>query len=239
MRYSYSMPSIAGGLTWLMDQVGFAICHQLSERSLAYGGRAMPVCARDTGLFLGFAACFVILLLAYGREPRRYPSWPKLLALALFIVPTAFDAATSYAGLRESSNAIRVVTGSLAGTALAALVFPLASSVVSPSGDTGERPAVFESWYSIPFLLAVPAAISLLLMPDWPGAYWTWAPMVTLSILFTLLALNFTLVALAIAWKRGEDRVPGAGKLAGLALAAALVEVLLSNRLHWLVLRVL
>jgi uncharacterized membrane protein len=222
-----------------MDQVGYAICHQLSERSLAYGGRALPVCARDTGVFLGFAACFIVLLLAYGREPRRYPSWPKLLALALFIVPTALDAATSYAGLRESSNAIRVATGSLAGTALAALVFPMASSVVPPSGDPGERPAVFESWYSIPLLLAVPAAISLLLWLDWPGAYWTWAPMVTLAIVFTLLALNFTLIALAIAWKRGEDRVPGAGPLAGLALAAALVEVVLSNRLHWLVQRVL
>lgn len=239
MRYSYSMPSITGGLTWLMDQVGFAICHQLSERSLAYGGRALPVCARDTGLFLGFAACFVILLLAYGREPRRYPSWPKLLALACFIVPTAFDAATSYAGLRESSNAIRLVTGSLAGTALAALVFPLASCAASPAGDPGERPAVFDPWYSIPLLLAVPAVISLLLWGDWPGAYWTWAPTVTLAIVFTLLVLNFTLIALAVAWARGEDRVPGAGSLAGLALAAALVEVLFSNRLHWLVQRVL
>ncbi len=235
MRYHSRMGTIADGLTWFMDQVGFAICHQLSERSITYGSRAMPVCARDTGIFLGFAVCFTALLLLYGRGPRRYPSWPRLLALALFILPTALDAVTSYAGLRESGNVIRLATGALAGTGVAALVFPLAVSSARPDAANGERPEAFGSWWSVAGLLAIPFALTLLAQPDWPGAYWIWAPAVTLSILFTLFVLNFTLIALAAAWARGEDRVPGPLPLAGLAMAAAAIEIVLSNRLHWAV----
>ena len=164
MRYHSRMGSIAGGLTWLMDQVGYAICHQLSERTLTYGGRALPVCARDAGIFLGFAACFIALVVAYGREPRRYPSWPKLLTLALFLLPTALDAATSYAGLRESTNTIRLATGALAGTGLAALVYPLARSALAPAADIPEGQTAFASWWSVPLLLVIPAAISLILL---------------------------------------------------------------------------
>jgi uncharacterized membrane protein len=229
------MGTVADGLTWLMDQVGFAICHQLSERTIAYGSRVMPVCARDTGIFLGFAACFIALLLAYGRKPRRYPTWPKLLVLALFILPTALDAVTSYAGLRESGNLIRLATGSLAGTGLAALVFPLAVSSTEPDNGTEERLLAFGSWWSVALLLCIPVAVTLLVQPDWPGAYWFWAPAVTLSIVFTLFVLNFTLIALAAVWIRGEHRVPGPAPLAGIALAAALLEIVVSNRLHWAV----
>jgi uncharacterized membrane protein len=238
----FGTASVTSAITWLMDQVGFAICHQLDDRSLTYGGRVLPVCARDTGMFLGFSVCFVALLLAYGWGRRRYPSWPKIIALALFVLPAVVDATTSYAGLRESTNAIRLVTGALAGAGLAALVFPLSVGVFSPAGeveDTSIRHTVFRSWWSIPLLLSLPVVISLLLWPDWPGAYWVWAPLVTLSIIFTLLVLNYTLIALALVWSRGEDRLPSATKIAGLASLATLVELVSANRLHWLVERFL
>jgi uncharacterized membrane protein len=222
-----------------MNQVGYAICHQFSERSLSYGGRVLTVCARDAGLFLCFAVCFAALLAFYGRAPRRFASWPKVVALALFILPTVIDATTSYAGLRQTTNAIRLVTGSLAGTGLAALVFPIAVNRLAHLKDTGQREPVFASWWSVPVLLAVPAAVSLLVWPQWPGAYWLWAPLVTLSILFTLLVLNFILVSLLLDWMRGEGELPGPGTAAALAALAALVEVVVSNRLHWLVQRFL
>lgn len=228
------MGPISRAVTWLMNQVGYAICHQFAERSLSYGGRTLPVCARDTGLFLGFAVCFAALLAFYGRAPRRSASWPKLVALALFILPTVIDATTTYAGLRQTTNAIRLVTGSLAGTALAALVFPLAGSRFATEIDPGSGEPVFVSWWSVPSLLAVGAAVSLLVWPDWPGAYWLWAPLVTLSILFTLLVLNFILVALLLDRTRGGVRTPGLSTVLVVAALAVLVEVVVSNRLHWL-----
>ncbi|MFH1149051.1 MAG: DUF2085 domain-containing protein [Actinomycetota bacterium] len=213
--------------TWFMDQVGYAICHQLPSRSLAYGGRRLPVCARDTGLFLGFAACFLLLLVVYRLERTRYPSWPKVIALALFVLPMAVDVATSYGGLRQTTNIIRLTTGALAGVGAAALLFPLAARQWSQ-----EDGIAFESWWSVPALLAVPAVVTLAVYPGWSPGFWLWAPLVTLSILFTFLVLNVTLAALLLDRFR-EDRPP-VRPAVPVALGAALValELVISNLLH-------
>ena len=233
------MSSIASAITWLMNQVGYAICHQLPGRTLMYGGRALPVCARDTGIFLGFAVCTIALLVAYGVFPRGYPEWPRLLVVSLFVLPTVIDALTSYAGIRESTNAIRLVTGALAGTGLAAMVFPLAVTQLSLHLHPGTQDAdpepgrILASWWHVAMLLVVPAAVSLALWPEWPGAFWVWAPLVTLSIIFAFAVLNFTLVSLVWTGVRGSGPVPGPGVISMIALLAIVVEVIISNRLHW------
>jgi uncharacterized membrane protein len=218
-------------LKWIMNQVGYAVCHQFPSRSFYYGGQRLPVCARDTGFFLAFAACFVVLFLFYGRTGRRYPPAWMVFALVVLLVPTILDAVTSYAGLRESSNAIREITGALAGTGAAALLYPL---VVSRFFRGGEERRILECWWSLPLLLLVPAVVSLALWPDWFGAFWFWAVLVTLSILFLLFLLNYTLVSLLFAWIRGEECVPGASFSAVLTVFMVLAEIVVANRLHWL-----
>jgi uncharacterized membrane protein len=225
------MGAVEDFFKWIMNQVGYAVCHQLPERSLHYGAQKLPVCARDTGFFLVFAACFLVLLIVYGRIGKRYPTVWIVVALAVLIIPTVVDAITSYAGLRESTNAVREITGALAGTGAAALLFPLASSLMFTDGE--ER-RVLERWWSLPLLLLVPAAVSLALWPDWPGAFWFWAALVTLSILLTLFVLNFTLVSLIFAWIRGEEAVPQARFISVLVSFMVLAEVVLANRLHCL-----
>ena len=230
------MGAVENFFKWIMNQVGYAVCHQFSERSLHYGGQKLPVCARDTGFFLAFVACFVVLLLFYGRSGKRYPRAAVVVFLAVLIVPSVVDAITSYAGLRESSNAVREITGALAGTGAAALLFPLASSQMF-KGEESAR--ILERWWSLPLLLAVPAAVSLALWPDWPGAFWFWSVLVTLSILFTLFVLNYTLASLLFSWIRGEELVPGAAAGSVLAAFMVLTEIVLANRLHWLFERLL
>jgi uncharacterized membrane protein len=225
-----------------MNAVGYGICHQLPERSLQYGGRTLPVCARCAGLYLGFAACLIVLLIVYRGRAPRYPSWGKIAFLVLLLVPTAVDAVTSYAGIRESGNAVRMVTGSLAGTAIAALIFPLAAGALIKARR--KEPALqesrmLESWWSAAALLAVPVLLSLAVWPDWPGAFWVWAPLVTASIVFTLLALNFTLLTLLFEGLRAAERLTAPAWLVAIALVAVAVELAASNRLHWIVQRTL
>ena len=157
----------------------------------------------------------------------------------MFIVPTIIDATTSYAGMRSTTNVWRLVTGSFAGVGFAALVFPLVANRFVPKADYDERPEAFKSWWSILLLLTVPAAVSLLLWPDWPGAYWLWAPLVTLSIVFTLLVLDFLLVSFLLDWARAAQPLPSVTAVVFLAFAACLLELVVSNRLHWLVERYL
>lgn len=219
-----------------MNQVGYAVCHQMPSRSLHYGGRSLPVCARDTGMFLAFAVVFIALIALYGRRPLRTPSRPKVAVLCALVLPLLVDAVTSYAGLRESNNAVRLITGALAGTAGAALLFPLFSSVVLNPGehlsgtDAHERRAL-GTWPSLAVLLIAPIVVCLAMWPDWPGAYWLMAPFLTLAILLALAALNLTLVALILDHVVGAAHIPAwaPGAIAGVA---ALAELALANGLH-------
>jgi len=88
----------------------------------------MPLCARDTGTYLGFLFVF-----AYWVFLRRYHngSKPDLLVLALAAIGMmffVFDGVSSYLGFYTTNNAIRVFTGLLMGITIGLLllsVYPL------------------------------------------------------------------------------------------------------------------
>ena len=224
-------------MNWLAAQIGYAICHQMPGRTLHYGGRALPVCARDTGLFFGFALAFVALLAVYGRGGGRRPSRGITAVLAALVLPMAVDALTSYAGWRETTNFIRLFTGALAGTAAGALVFPLACE--QAFSERASR-VVLARMRSVFLLLAAPVSLSLVLAAGWPGAtYPLWAALLVISILLTLLVLNYTLVSLVVEQLPSRSPAPGPVAIAALAAAAVVFELVASNRLHWLVDRVL
>jgi len=108
---------------WLWE-LGFAICHQLPERMLAFGDRVLFVCSRDTGLFVSFFSLILVLSLLRGRERAGMPPLPILVVAAAGILFLAWDGLTSYLGLRETTNTLRFLTGFTAGAGLA---FPVAA----------------------------------------------------------------------------------------------------------------
>jgi uncharacterized membrane protein len=107
---------------------GHGFCHQLPSRSFAVDGLVFSVCSRDTGIYLGLSLAIVVALLLHARikeKPSGLPSLPILLICGLLVLPMALDAVSSYLGLRQTTNAIRYVTGVLAGAGLGTLVAPL------------------------------------------------------------------------------------------------------------------
>ncbi|MDD5747503.1 MAG: DUF2085 domain-containing protein [Actinomycetota bacterium] len=226
------MESIKNALLWVMRQIGYAICHQIPSRCLEFDGRTLPVCARDTGIYLSFFFCMLAFLIIYRGKAPKHPSRKKLLIVALMIVPTVVDAITSYAGLRESTNLVRLLTGVLAGASISALVFPFMKgySWEEKAGDREEK-TMFERW-GILVLFAAPPLFSLLLLLNWPGAFWFWAPIVTLSIFATIYSLCYALFHLLLDFLGGR-RV---GFFSGLTIPFILATavLLLSNVLHHL-----
>ncbi|HEY0590957.1 MAG TPA: DUF2085 domain-containing protein [Thermoanaerobaculia bacterium] len=100
----------AGAPAWI--ELPFRlVCHGIDARSLAIAGIAMPICARCFALYVGGLAGIAAFLTLPVR--RRLP----LAFLWVALVPMAVDGLTQAAGLRESSNALRVATGLLAGAA--------------------------------------------------------------------------------------------------------------------------
>lgn len=142
------------------------------------------------------------------------------------------DGVTSYAGLRETSNAVRLVTGSCAGVALAALVFPLFSSLFSGERCGMDEESAFDSWWSISLLLLTVVLVFFLLMPDWTGAFWFWSTVQVFSIIFTLAVLNFMLIRLILSLL---DKAASKTATLFFSFLALACELAISNRLHWLV----
>lgn len=217
---------------WLATQVGYAICHQMPERTLHYGGRALPLCARDTGLFIGFALSFVALLAVYGRHGGRRPGRRVTFALVALMLPMVVDAVTSYAGWRETTNFTRLLTGALAGAAGAALLYPLAGQLAFGDKATG---VVLGHMHSVLILLTVPLSVSVVMAAGWPAAFYpVWAALLVLSTMFTLLVLNFTLVSLIAERIQRGSSSPLPWAFAAIALGVVAFELVASNRLHWL-----
>ena len=83
-------------------QVEWVHCHRKPERSFFFRGKQFPVCARCTGMYLGFLSFFVLTW-----HLVVIPSWIAFL----LPFPTAIDGYTQGYYPRESNNFIRFTTG--------------------------------------------------------------------------------------------------------------------------------
>lgn len=90
-------------------------CHRLAWRSLHLPWGVSGLCARCTFYWLGLAVFILLPRVVPGRTLR------VLLAGFIMLLPMVIDGALQYAGLYESTNAMRIATGLLggAGTAVA------------------------------------------------------------------------------------------------------------------------
>lgn len=98
-----------------MERMGSAVCHQMAERSFIFDGMQMPLCARCTGIYIGafFAFCFFFLKKRMGNG--RPFSITQALLTGLAVLPVGIDGVGSYLGFWESSQLMRIFSGSLVG----------------------------------------------------------------------------------------------------------------------------
>ena len=125
----------------LLRFFGHGFCHQITVRSFESGGLVFSVCARDTGIYMGFLLAILSAFLVYARhrqKPGELAPWPCLVMLGLFILPMAFDGGSSYLGLRPTNNTIRYFTGFFTGYAAGGLIAPLLM-VLRKDADSKKR----------------------------------------------------------------------------------------------------
>jgi len=219
----------------LLQWFGYGLCHQLPERSFFGGGVQVPVCARDTGIYVGFLVSVLVITAMQRNRPTGLPSLSVSILMGGFVLAMAADGLTSYAGLRETSNLTRLVTGLMAGYAMGALALPLLNDQLWRNGShdrvlgTGRAVAVWLASLAI----AVPALwwIAPLLGALYPL-------LVVSSILGTLTLVNLILVCLLPAFERRADRVSDAWTQLLVAFALSWVEVALSALLKYGLVRI-
>ncbi|MBD3262100.1 MAG: DUF2085 domain-containing protein [Candidatus Altiarchaeales archaeon] len=110
-----------------MNLIFKPFCHQHPERSIGLSGNMFAVCTRCLGiymgLFIGSTAC-----LFFGEQAAH--KQPPLWFLILFASPMMVDGGTQLIGLRESSNHLRIITGTLFGFILPLYLTPALNDVL-------------------------------------------------------------------------------------------------------------
>ncbi len=214
-------------LNSFIRQLGFALCHQLPERSISFGGRSMPVCARDAGLLAGFFLVLLILALP-GRRGAAWPRKAVLVACGLGIGWLAFDGLSSYVGVRETSNVLRFLSGLAGGAGLAVPLAVLFNRYVL--GESRER-SIFTRLRA-GAIATVLVALCLLFLLHPVVLFQPAQVLLALCIMGTFLALNLILVYSLREWASGPLLARLAVLPSVLAVLLAATELLASNRLH-------
>ena len=88
------------------------MCHGIPERCLLLFGVPMPICARCVAIYVGLLGG----LLLFPILPLLRETVMRAVAFAA-LVPLGIDGLTQLAGLRESTNPLRIATGLVAGFA--------------------------------------------------------------------------------------------------------------------------
>ena len=212
-------------LHWL----GFGLCHQLPERSFFGGGVQVPVCARDEGLYVGFLIAFVIIwLLHRPRRPRELPGPAALVVCALFLGSMVVDGVTSYGGIRETTNVIRLLTGAMAGYSLAALVAPLLNDELWLRADSIR--VLSPVWRLVAWALSVPLVV-LIVLYGGPLLGVGYPLAVAAAIIATFLIVNLVLAVMLSPFERKAQRPRDLLAPLAIALLLTALEFVLASLL--------
>lgn len=218
----------------VMHWIGFGLCHQLPARSFIAGGHQLPVCARDTGIYIGFVvSLLVIAALERGRRRTGMPPAWLLGVGAALIVAMAWDGITSYAGLRETTNFLRLATGTGTGFSLALVVAPILNQQLWRSGGPGR--VLGEPFEGALWCLAVPATLAALW---WGGPLLGagYAVVTALAIFVTFSTVNLIVVSLLPRFEHTAARLRDAWPALLVSLAATVLELALAGWLRLLLL---
>jgi uncharacterized membrane protein len=195
------------GLLDKADRAAYAVCHRIPARSFAFAGRPLPLCARCSGTYLGAVAGLIALSACGRRRAAQLPPPTILAVLGVFLLAWAVDGLNSFLTLipglpylYEPRNLLRLVTGTLEGLALAAVLLPLANRTLWANPDPQRSVG---SWRDLAWLLVAAAAVIALVSSEWPPLLYPFAILSELAILGLVGLLN-TLFVLMLMHREGR-----------------------------------
>jgi uncharacterized membrane protein len=144
----------------LFNRIGSLICHQLPSRTLSAGGRLLPVCARDMGIYTGIFVSALFLMALRRLRAQKPPGIALAVAMCALMLPMVFDGVLSYTGIIETNNTARLFTGLLFGLPIPFLLVPAAHYSVY---GQNERP-VLRSILELPVVYAIGSILCFMLL---------------------------------------------------------------------------
>jgi uncharacterized membrane protein len=184
------------------DLVGYAICHQIPERSFILAGRPLPLCARCTGTFLGALVGLAAVVVRRRLRATRMPPVPVLGLLVGFTALWAFDGLNSYLTLfpgaphlYEPWNWLRLTTGMLNGLVLINITLPIYTYTLWRD-VTNER--VIRSVRELLAVLPVVAVLIVLVQAEIGWLLYPLAIISSLGVVVLLVLINSMIAAVVL-----------------------------------------
>ncbi len=113
-----------GVFTWLKENSPFKVfgqkplCNQRSDRALHIGDFVFPLCYRCMGIWISLFGYFLLSLIFRPKQKKI------MIALSIFFIfPCFIDGLAQTLSSYESKNIIRFITGFLAGSGTAMLLY--------------------------------------------------------------------------------------------------------------------
>ena len=184
------------GLLGKADALAYAVCHRIELRSFHLGDRALPLCARCTGMYLG---AVLGLVFQYSRSRRRggFPPWRVAGVLGALTLAFGVDGVNSYLHffpgmpvLYEPQNWLRLVTGMGMGLGISAMLYPAFQQTVWAARDP--RPALGDL-RSLAILLTLAVFLVLVVLTENPLFLYPLA-LISAGGVLLVLALTYTLI---------------------------------------------
>lgn len=236
--YTASNPALLATSTPLTvgDYISATFCHRLPSHSFTIAGRQFPLCARCSGMYLGFMVILLVLLLAGRERWAAFPRGPYVVVLVGLVGIMGVDGLNSVAAslpfgtpLYTPTNNLRMFTGLGTGLAMGAFLVPAVAQVLW-------RKAVWQpiikSWPEFLALLGVTAFTGLLLLSNLSGVLYVLALASVAGVTFILAGINTIFVLVALRRDGRAERWPDVVWPLAVGLLLALGEIVLGTTLR-------
>ncbi len=228
-----------GGLLLLpgtfTDRLGW-IVHGVcaKEHTLVLGGVVLPLCQRNTGIYAGFLATLITLVLLGRGRAARLPPAPILALLGLNVVWMGVDGFNSLlldigaGNLYTPQPVLRILSGLAMGMSVGTMLLFAFNLTLRANPQRSQR--VMGGWRDVAVVALVELALFALIQLAGPVIAYPLAIFSTIGILLVMFSVNLMVVAMI---SRYEGMVTRVVQLARPAMFALVLTGLEFGLLAW------
>ena len=218
-----------------VDRLGWVVhgvCAQ--EHTLVVAGVEMPLCQRNTGIYSGFLATLITLILLGRGRAAMLPTWPVLGLLLANIVWMGIDGFNSLLldvggyNVYEPQPVLRILSGLAMGMSIGALLLYAFNVVLRANPRRDQR--VIGGWGDVAIIALVELTLFVLIQLNTPVLIYPLAIFSTLGIFGVMFLVNLMILSMII---RYDGLVARIEQLARPAMIALILTGLEFGLLGW------
>jgi Predicted membrane protein (DUF2085). len=189
-----------------VDRKMYAVVHGIcaQQHNVELGGLELPMCARNTGIYMSVTITMVFLWLRGRERAGKLPPLAIGIVLIAFVLIMAFDGFNSMFKdlnaryLYEPHNFVRTLTGIGMGISMGTLVMFILN--IALRRDVDDQMPILGSWWELGALLLICLLFLAAIYGNIAWLFWPIAAVAWIGITGMLYAVNLLVVAIAMGY---------------------------------------